>query len=32
ERIARLIYIDAFAPNDGDSVLSILPESARGSR
>jgi len=31
-RIARLIFIDAFAPNDGDSVMSILPESARAQR
>jgi pimeloyl-ACP methyl ester carboxylesterase len=31
-RIAKLIYIDAFAPNDGDSVMSVLPESARAQR
>jgi pimeloyl-ACP methyl ester carboxylesterase len=30
--IAKLIYIDAFAPNDGDSVMAILPESARALR
>ncbi len=24
-RIAQLIYIDAFAPNDGDSLLDLLP-------
>src|SRR5665213_1696233 len=27
-RIARLIYIDAFAPADGDSVVELLPASA----
>jgi pimeloyl-ACP methyl ester carboxylesterase len=32
ERIARLIYIDAFAPDDGDSVLDLLPASARTQR
>jgi pimeloyl-ACP methyl ester carboxylesterase len=32
ERIAKLIYIDAFAPNDGDSVMSVLPESAKALR
>ena len=26
ERIARLVYIDAFAPKDGDSVFSLTPE------
>jgi pimeloyl-ACP methyl ester carboxylesterase len=31
-RIAKLIYIDAFAPNDGDSVFDILPEAARALR
>lgn len=31
-RIARLIYIDAFVPNDGDSVLDLLPASARAQR
>jgi pimeloyl-ACP methyl ester carboxylesterase len=31
-RIAKLIYIDAFAPNDGDSVLDLLPASARAQR
>ena len=31
-RIAQLIYIDAFAPNDGDSVLDLLPASARAQR
>jgi pimeloyl-ACP methyl ester carboxylesterase len=32
QRIARLIYIDAFAPDDGDSVLDLLPASARAQR
>jgi len=32
DRIAKLIYIDAFAPSDGDSVMSILPESTRAQR
>ena len=33
-RIAQLIYLDAFAPNDGDSVLDLLPpaERARSGR
>jgi len=31
-RIAQLIYIDAFAPNDGDSVLDLLPPAARAQR
>ena len=31
-RIARLIYIDAFVPDDGDSVLDLLPASARAQR
>ena len=32
ERIAKLIYIDAFAPEDGDSVFDLLPASARAQR
>ncbi len=32
ERIVKLIYIDAFAPEDGDSVQSLLPEAARAQR
>jgi len=32
ERIAKLIYIDAFAPNDGDSVIDLLPAAARAQR
>ncbi|MEP7029850.1 MAG: alpha/beta hydrolase, partial [Pseudolabrys sp.] len=32
ERIAKLIYIDAFAPQDGDSVLDTLPDAARALR
>lgn len=31
-RIAKLIYIDAFAPNDGDSVMSVIPETSRAQR
>ncbi len=31
-RIVRLIYVDAFAPDDGDSVLDLLPASARAQR
>jgi pimeloyl-ACP methyl ester carboxylesterase len=32
ERIARLIYLDAFAPEDGDSLSALLPEAARAQR
>jgi pimeloyl-ACP methyl ester carboxylesterase len=31
-RVAKLIYIDAFAPDDGDSVIGLLPETARAQR
>ena len=31
-RISQLIYIDAFAPNDGDSVIDLLPEAACAQR
>ncbi len=31
-RIAQLIYLDAFAPNDGDSVFDLLPEATRAQR
>jgi pimeloyl-ACP methyl ester carboxylesterase len=31
-RIAQLIYIDAFAPQDGDSVIDLLPPAARVQR
>lgn len=31
-RIAKLIYLDAFAPNDGDSVMNLLPAAARALR
>lgn len=31
-RIAKLIYLDAFAPNDGDSVFDLLPAAARALR
>jgi pimeloyl-ACP methyl ester carboxylesterase len=29
DRIARLIYLDAFVPKDGQSLLDLLPESER---
>jgi pimeloyl-ACP methyl ester carboxylesterase len=32
DRIGRLIYLDAFVPDDGDSVLELLPASARAQR
>ncbi len=32
KRIAQLIYIDAFAPNDGDNLLGLLPPAARAQR
>lgn len=32
QRIAQLIYIDAFAPDAGDSVFDLLPASARAQR
>lgn len=31
-RIAALIYIDAFMPEDGDSTIDLLPEQARAQR
>ncbi len=31
-RIAQLIYLDAFAPEDGDNVYGLLPEAARALR
>lgn len=31
-RIVQLIYIDAFVPNDGDSVLDLLPPATRAQR
>ncbi len=31
-RIAKLIYVDAFAPRDGDSVFDLLPETTRAQR
>src|SRR5581483_12288456 len=27
ERIARLVYVDAFVPNDGESLFDLLPPS-----
>lgn len=32
ERIAQLIYLDAFAPRDGESAFDVLPESTRAQR
>ena len=32
DRVAKLIYIDAFAPEDGDSLMSLLPEASRAQR
>lgn len=32
DRIARLIYIDAFVPENGQSVFDLLPAAARASR
>jgi pimeloyl-ACP methyl ester carboxylesterase len=32
KRIARLIYIDAFAPDDGESVFDCLPPAVRAQR
>lgn len=32
ERIARLIYIDAFVPSDGQSLFDLLPEQERARR
>jgi pimeloyl-ACP methyl ester carboxylesterase len=31
-RIAQLIYLDAFAPQDGDSLYDLLPEAVRAQR
>jgi pimeloyl-ACP methyl ester carboxylesterase len=31
-RIAQLIYLDAFAPEDGDSAFALLPEATRAQR
>lgn len=31
-RIAQLIYLDAFAPQDGESAFDVLPESTRAQR
>ena len=31
-RIAKLIYVDAFAPEDGDSLMESLPAEARAQR
>ena len=32
ERIAKLIYLDAFVPENGQSAFDLLPASARASR
>jgi pimeloyl-ACP methyl ester carboxylesterase len=31
-RLARLIYLDAFAPNDGESLLDLVPPATRAQR
>jgi pimeloyl-ACP methyl ester carboxylesterase len=31
-RIAKLIYLDAFAPNDGESAFDLLPAATRAQR
>ena len=31
-RVAQLIYLDAFAPNDGDSLADLVPAAERGQR
>jgi pimeloyl-ACP methyl ester carboxylesterase len=32
DRVAKLVYIDAFVPEDGQSAFDLLPEAARASR
>lgn len=32
ERLARLIYLDAFAPEDGESLYDLLPADSRAQR
>jgi pimeloyl-ACP methyl ester carboxylesterase len=32
QRIAQLIYIDAFVPNDGESAFDLLPSAVRAQR
>jgi pimeloyl-ACP methyl ester carboxylesterase len=32
ERVAQLIYVDAFVPNDGESAFDVLPETIRAQR
>jgi pimeloyl-ACP methyl ester carboxylesterase len=31
-RVARLIYVDAFVPNDGDSAFDLMPPAIRAQR
>jgi pimeloyl-ACP methyl ester carboxylesterase len=31
-RVAQLIYLDAFAPNDGESLVDLVPPAERGQR
>ena len=31
-RIKQLIYLDAFAPNDGESLLDLLPPDVQAQR
>jgi pimeloyl-ACP methyl ester carboxylesterase len=32
DRIAKLIYLDAFTPDDGDSLMDLIPPEARAQR
>jgi pimeloyl-ACP methyl ester carboxylesterase len=32
DRVAQLVYLDAFAPRDGDSAFDLLPEATRAQR
>lgn len=32
DRIAQLVYLDAFAPKDGDSAFDLLPQQTRNQR
>jgi pimeloyl-ACP methyl ester carboxylesterase len=32
DRVAKLVYLDAYAPSDGDSVFDLLPQATRDQR
>jgi pimeloyl-ACP methyl ester carboxylesterase len=32
KRVAKLVYVDAFAPRDGESAFDIMPETTRAQR